>query len=244
MALRLSTGLRNQMLSLKAGATFIKVAATTISFEAGTGPHGGDLIKDSANGLGNAIVRGRITVFGATTGSNNNTFDVDYVLTDGSQVELPVGSLVAGAAGPAVSLATSLGGSFSDLFRNCVIRIFPGVQPVSADSDEGTSHLVELTLASAAFSVGGLNGLNMHTSASGTMIKNPFEVWSGNIITSGTAGWARMYDRNRTTGASTTAVRLDGSVATTGAQFNLANTTLTAGSPISLDSMNVTLPTL
>lgn len=244
MALRLSTGLRNQMLSLKAGATFIKVAATTISFEAGTGPHGGDLIKDSANGLGNAIAKGRITIFGAITSSNNGTFDVDYVLAGGSQIELPVGSLVAGAAGPAVSLATSLGGSFSDLFRNCVIRIFPGVQPVSADSDEGTSHLVELTLASAAFSVGGLNGLNMHTSTSGTLIKNPFEVWSGNIITSGTAGWARMYDRNRTTGASTTAVRLDGSVATTGAQFNLANTTLQAGSPISLDSMNVTLPTL
>ena len=242
MALRLSTGLRNQMLSLKAGAIFIKVAATTISFEAGTGPHGGDLIKDSANGLGNAIVKGRITVFGST--SNNGTFDVDYVLTNGSQIELPVGSLIDGAAGPAVSLATALGGSFNDLFRNCVIRIFPGVQPVSADNDEGTSHLVELSLASAPFSVGGLNGLNLNGSTSGTMVKDSYEVWSGNITTSGQAGWARMYDRNRTTGASTTAVRLDGSVATTGAQFNLANTTLTAGSPISLDSMNVTLSTL
>jgi len=242
MALRLSTGFRNQMLSLKAGAIFIKVAATTISFEAGTGPHGGDLIKDSANGLGNTIVKGRVTVFGSS--SNNGTFDVDYVLTDGSQIELPVGSLVAEAAGSTVSLATALGGSFSDLFRNCVIRVFPGVQPVSADSDEGTSHLVELTLASAPFSVGGLNGLNLNGSTSGTMVKSPYEVWSGNIAVSGTAGWARIYDRNRITGASTNAVRLDGSVATTGAQFNLANTTLQAGSPISLDSLNITLPTL
>jgi hypothetical protein len=242
MALRISTGLRNQLLSFKAGAIFLTVAANTISFETGTGPHGGDLIKDSANGLGNAIVKGRITVFGSA--SNNGTFDVDYVLSDGSQIELPVGSLIVEAAGSTVSLSTALGGSLSDLFRNCVIRIFPGVQPVSADSDEGTSHLVELTLSSAPFTVGGTNGLNLNGSTSGTMVKNPYEVWSGNITTSGQAGWARMYDRNRTTGASTTAVRLDGSIATTGSQFNLANTTLTAGSPISLDSLNVTLPTL
>lgn len=242
MALRLSTGLRNQHLSLKAVAYIVKVAATTISFETGTGPHGGDLIKDSANGLGSAITKGKITVYGS--GSNNGTFEVNYKLADGSQVELPIGSLVTEVAGAAVTLVTALGGSFNDLFRNGVIRIFPGVQPLTADSDEGTSHLVELSLSSAPFSVGGLNGVNLNGSTTGTMIKDPFEVWSGNITTSGTAGWARFYDKTRTTGASTTAVRLDGSVATTGGQFNLANTTLTAGSPLSLDSMNITEPTL
>ena len=242
MATRLSTGLRNKILVYKAVPSFVVVSATTISFEAGTGPGGGDLIKDSANGLGNAITRGMITVFGSA--GNNGSFEVNSKATDGSQVELPLGSLVNEAAGASVSISSAIGGSFSDLFRNSVIRIFPGVQPISADSDEGTSPLVELSLSSAAFVVGGLNGLNMNGATNGTMVKSPFEVWSGNISLSGTAGWARMYDRNRVTGASTTSVRYDGSVATTGAQFNLANTTLTAGSPITLDSLNITLPTL
>ena len=52
------------------------------------------------------------------------------------------------------------------------------------------------------------------------------------------AGYANAY----TTGASTSAVRFDGSVASSGAQFNMSNTTVTEGGTSTVDSVVITLP--
>jgi hypothetical protein len=66
--------------------------------------------------------------------------------------------------------------------------------------------------------------------------------WSGVIAASGTAGWARLYDADYITGASTTARRMDFSVSTSGADINLSSTTLTAGATLTIGSGTVTVP--
>lgn len=242
MALRLSTGLRDAIFDRKAVPVAVEVAVTTISFEVGTGPNGGDKILDSGNGLGEAITKGKILVYGSA--SNNGVWDVKSVATNGSYIEVASGSLVAEAAGATVTLFTATGGSWSDLLRNGVIRIFPGTQPSSADATEGTSHLVEISLNSGTFAVGGVNGINCNDASGGTLSKAADEVWSGVGVSDNTAGWFRWYDKTRTTGASTSAVRLDGSVAQSGAQLNMSNTAVTNGGTVTIDSLSATLPTL
>lgn len=241
MALRLSTGLRNKLLETKAAAAILVVAQTNVSFTDGDGPNGGDKVIHAGSGLSAAKPGATITVYGS--GSNNGTFNIISVPGDGSYVEVEAGSLVAESTGATVTLCTAAGGSFSDLFRNCVMRIFPGTQPATADTTEGVSHLVEISLGSAAFGVGGDNGINFGTAVGGVLGKAPLETWSGVAVDTNTAGWFRVYDKTRTTGASSSAIRFDGSIAQAGAQLNMSNTSIVNGGTTTIDSVAITLPT-
>lgn len=240
--LRVSTGLRNNMLALRAATSFIAVAQTTISFSVGDGPNGGDLISDSGQGLSTAFPKGVVTVFGSA--SNNGPATVVSVASNGAYIEVVSGTLTVEAAGAAVSVATAVGGSFSDCLRNGVIRIFPGTQPASADATEGVSHIVEVSLNSGVFVVGGVNGINLNGSVSGTISKEPTEIWSGIGVDTNTAGWFRFYDKDRVVGASTVAVRWDGAIGQSGAQLNMSNTSIVTGTTTTIDSLAITMPTL
>ncbi len=240
MALRLSTGLRNALLEQKATATNL-MTATTISFGDGTGTDGRDQILDSANGLGDFIINGKITVAGASEAGNNDTFDILSVAA--GIIEVPAGSLTTEAAGSQVILADATGGSISDIFRNCVVDIYSGSQPAGADSTETGTKLARITLSSGTFTAGiATNGLNFDEATSGVLAKSTTEVWSGTGLADGTAGWFRMYDNAAVVGASTSEIRLDGSVATSGGQFNMSNTAITTGGTTTVDSATLTMP--
>lgn len=239
MALRLSTGLRNALAEKKAEAAII-IAAATISFTEGDGPNGGDLVNDSGSGL-SGDPKKMLTIFGST--SNNGTFEILSVESDGSAIEVASGDLTAEIAGDDVILVQANGGSFSDLFRNGVMRIYPGTQPADADTTEGVTALVEISLASATFAVGGANGINFGAAIAGVLAKAADETWSGVASGTNTAGWFRFYDKNRTTGASTAAIRFDGSIAQSGAQLNMSNTSIVAEGTTTIDSVALTIPT-
>lgn len=133
--------------------------------------------------------------------------------------------------------------SFKEIMADGVIRIFPGVQPTSADDAEGATHLVEITLASAAFTPGAPEGgLEFGDAAAGVLPKKTGEVWSGVATATGSAGWFRFYPNARPTGASGSAARFDGSVATSGAQLNMSSTAITSGATTTIDSFSMTLP--
>ncbi len=132
---------------------------------------------------------------------------------------------------------------FKTIMQNGVIRVFPGVQPGSADDAEGASHLLEITVSSGSFTPGtAASGLNFAAPASGASAKSASEVWSGVAGTTGTAGWFRFYANDRTTGADTAHARFDGSVSTSGAQLNMSSTAITAGATTTIDSFVVTMP--
>jgi len=239
MALRLSTGLRNALAEKKAEAEVI-IAAATISFTEGDGPNGGDLVNDSGSGL-SGDPKKMLTIFGST--SNNGTFEIISVESDGSAIEVASGDLTAEIAGDDVILVQSDGGSFSDLFRNGVMRIYPGTQPADADTTEGVTALVEISLASGTFVVGGENGINFGAAVAGVLGKDALETWSGVATGTNTAGWFRFYDKTRTVGASTVAIRFDGAIAQSSAQLNMSNTSIVTDGTTTIDSVALTVPT-
>ena len=238
MALRLSTGLRNALLDKKATANNLMVG-TTISFEEGTGTDSRDRIVDSGDGLASFVRRGKVTVSGST--SNDGAYEILAVAA--GYIEIAAGSLTTEVAGDTVILAGATGGSFSDLFQNSVLEIYSGSQPANADSDDTGTKLAVITLSSGAFSSGSpTNGINFGEVSSGVLAKEAGEVWSGVGLAAGTAGWFRLYDNSYTTGASISAVRLDGSVATSGGQLNMTNTSITIGGTTTVDSVALTMP--
>lgn len=135
-------------------------------------------------------------------------------------------------------------GSLQDTMVNGILCIYSGTQPTSADDGEGSTLLCKVTVASGAFTAGtATNGINMATAATaGTLPKSTSEVWSGVNAVTGTAGWYRFYANDYTTGASTTACRIDGAISTSGSQLNMSSTALTAQATLTLDSFSLTLP--
>ena len=238
MALRLSTGLRNALLDKKAEAANL-IVSTTISFESGTGTSGRDRILDSGNSLGDYIRRDTVTVSGST--SNDGNYEILAVAN--GYLEIAPSSLTNESAGDTVVLAGARGGAFVDLFRNCIVDVFTGSQPVSADAAETGSKLLSITLSSGPFTAGSpVNGINFGEVASGVLHKEAGEVWSGLGLVAGPAGWFRFYANDYVLGASLTAIRMDGGVATSGSQFNLSNTSIAVGGTTTVDSVSLTLP--
>lgn len=113
------------------------------------------------------------------------------------------------------------------------IEIYSGVQPTSADAAPSGTKLLEITV-----DADGTTGLSFGTAASGTIAK-AVENWKGVGIATGVAGWARLSlktDTNVTeTPGSETWPRLDMSVAKTGADLNISNTSVVTGAPTTID---------
>jgi hypothetical protein len=238
MTLRLSSGLRNAMLDKKAEATNL-LYGTTFSYGDGDGTDGRDTINDSGVGLAGFSVGDMITVSGST--SNDGEYEILSVAA--GVIEVPADSLTAEDAGDATILASARGGSLSDLMKYGTLHIYSGSQPTDADSAETGTKLVEITQSSGAFTSGTeTNGLVMGNVTSYALKREVGDVWSGAAIASGTAGWFRFYANTVVTGASTTAIRFDGNIATSGAQLNMSNTTVTSGGTTTIDSVSITQP--
>ena len=191
MTLRLSTGLRNALLDQKAAANNL-MTGTDISFEDGTGTDSRDRILRVAVGMSVFPKRSKITISGSG-GGNDGSYEV--LASANGYVEIAAGSLSAEAAGEQIIIAGATGGSVSDLFQNCVIDVYSGSQPTTADDEETSTSvkLVTISLSSGAFSGGSpTNGINFGEVSSGVLGKESGETWSGTGVANGTAGWFRI----------------------------------------------------
>jgi len=77
--------------------------------------------------------------------------------------------------------------------------------------------------------------------SSGAMSKAS-ETWSGLIATSGVAGYFRFVTSSDDGTLSTTQVRAQGAVSTSGAELNLSNTSLVAATTLTIDTYSISLP--
>ncbi len=131
-----------------------------------------------------------------------------------------------------------LGGTTDDCFQELMalgfLDLYSGGQPADADTTESGTKLVAITVASGA------TGLSWADAVAGVCAKAA-EVWSGVGLAVSRVGWFRFYAAAHTTGASTTAVRFDGSVGTSGAQLNMSSTTIAVGATTTVDTFTVTL---
>lgn len=135
---------------------------------------------------------------------------------------------------------------FKNLMATGLLCIYSGVQPANADAIETTAAvlLVKITVGSAAFTpTSGTNGLSWDN-ATLNVIPKAVEVWSGVGLAVGTAGWFRFYDKNFTAGASTSAVRFDGRVSTTGGggDIELSSTTIAVDATTTITAATFTIP--
>jgi hypothetical protein len=123
-----------------------------------------------------------------------------------------------------------------------VIEIRSGTQPASADNAATGVLLGTMTLASGPFTPGtATNGLTWGAAAGGSVSKTG--VWSFVGIANGTAGHFRFKANAVDDGsASTTAVRMDGSCGTSGADLLLSNVNITVGAPVTCDVFTYTQP--
>ena len=127
---------------------------------------------------------------------------------------------------------------FSSIFANGIIEVRTGTQPATADAAATGTLLGTVTLNSGAFTPGSpTNGLTFAAAANGAVSKSG--VWSMNGVAAGTAGWFRFKGNALDNDAlSTTLPRLDGSIATSGADMALSNISIAIGAPTTIDSFS------
>lgn len=132
-------------------------------------------------------------------------------------------------------------GSFKGLFTGGFIDIYTGTQPASPNTGAGT---VGATKLCTVYSDGASAGLNFAAAATdGVLSKLGTETWSGTMLANGQAGWFRLRETSDTgLSDSTTAARMDGAIATSGAQLNLGSLTFTKDAPFMMASATFWLP--
>lgn len=120
-----------------------------------------------------------------------------------------------------------------------VIRIYAGTEPATADAAlSGNTLLCTISNNSAG------TGITMAAApAGGILSKNSAEVWSGNIVASGTASFYRFSPLGDTGALSTTDKRMQGDVNTVGAALNFSNVSLVLNNSRVIDTFNIAQPT-
>lgn len=134
-------------------------------------------------------------------------------------------------------------GSFKDVFANAVIAVRTGTQPANADAVESGTLLGYITVDGGEFTPGSAtNGLNWDAAVDGVCAKPSATEWSIIPIASGTPGYARLYTNARTTGESTSAVRMDLQCGVGIGELRFSTSTLTSGVKSVVNSLSVTQP--
>lgn len=121
-----------------------------------------------------------------------------------------------------------------------LIDIYSGARPASPDLAATGTKLVTLSAAGAG------TGLHLASAAAGgALAKASAETWQGTGLANGTAGYFRLRTGADTGGAeSTTAIRVDGTVATSGGDLNMTSVAVASGAPyiVSAAGFNLTNP--
>jgi len=164
----------------------------------------------------------------------------------------------------AVNFNTSLNQTASDLCdainRNGIMEATVSGAVVTLKGRPGTgvttaavaTTLTTITTSIAAMGSGvagvaPINGLILGPAALGVISKPAAAVWSfAGINGTASAGWFRFCSSDTTdSGAVISSIlypRIDGSIATSGADLNLSNISITTGSSNTLDSFSITMP--
>ncbi|WP_296277874.1 hypothetical protein [Pseudomonas sp. UBA7530] len=129
-------------------------------------------------------------------------------------------------------------GPLKSAMDGCVIMIYAGTEPASADGAIGGATLL------CTISVNGSGtGVTLDASAaSGAVTKSPSEVWIGDVLVSGQATFFRMQKPADAGGASTSAPRLQGSVGLIGADLNFSSVNLISGDARRINNFVASIP--
>jgi hypothetical protein len=116
-------------------------------------------------------------------------------------------------------------GSMKAALADSELRIYAGTEPTRADDSIGSA-----TLLCTVLNAG--DGVNFDTTAvARVLVKAPAESWSSNNVATNTATFFRHVLNADTGAASTSALRIQGTVGAGGADLNLDDVALVSGEP-------------
>jgi hypothetical protein len=124
---------------------------------------------------------------------------------------------------------------FKTLLDASRVKIYSGVAPASADAAEGT------LLVSIGSDAGDTHCHFVAAAVSGVLSKAA-DIWSGVASATGTASYFRMVVNTDTGVLSTTEIRMQGSVGTTGADINMSSVSIVSGATQTIDTWDQTMP--
>lgn len=128
-----------------------------------------------------------------------------------------------------------------EALANGVLRIYSGAQPASADAAPTGTLLLEITVDGGEFAHGSpANGLNFDAPVNGVLKKAAAEVWRGDGLAQGVAGWFRFCGNPADAGGpSTSLARIDGAVARVGGDLELGNINIEENVPSTIDVFQI-----
>lgn len=130
-------------------------------------------------------------------------------------------------------------GSLKGALDGSVIRLYSGTPPASAN-DAVPASADELCVVSVDDTG---TGITFEASSQpGLLLKTAAEVWEGTVAANGTATWFRVTTPADDASASTTLVRLQGSVAQAGGDMQITNPDLISGEPQRVDYLSIVMP--
>lgn len=255
MAVRISTALRNFILqhgSLKSALQNgeIRVYSGSQPANADAAPSGTLLCTyttGSAARTAEVLSTGTVTLTGGASGS------VDSITVDGIELLEAAVPFNTSLSQTATDVADAINKGISS--PEYTASASGAVITISAMRGSGaapngftvasTCTTITKTDANMAGGVAAVNGLRLANAAAGAITKRTDEIWSGVAVANGVAGWFRFVGSVADSGAADgteTQIRLDGSVATSGAQLNVSSTTFASGATNSVSSFTVTQP--
>lgn len=125
---------------------------------------------------------------------------------------------------------------FQGTFASCFIDIYSGSQPADADTAPSGTRLMTYSV-----NHDGVTGGTWGTAAAGVIDKTVAEAWQAIGAVAGSAGWFRVRLAGDAGTTNTTDKRMDGSIASSGSDMDMVDTTVGVGSIYTLDSFPVTM---
>jgi len=253
MATRLSTGLRNFLLAkgslaqaFNGGVLDVRTGSQPASAnDAATGTKLVTFTNASGAWTAETPATGSIELTGGSAGSINTVTVGGVNILD---TAVPFNSSLAQTA---EDLAAAINQSvynrdFDATVSSVTVTLTcrPG-RGTAFNSEAVSATLTTITasysnMASGAYAA---NGLWFEDAASGILLKRTSQIWSGVAVAAGTAGWFRLKGPfTDGDGASTSLLRLDGSIASSGGNLIMSPTTMTLGATQTLASFNPTIP--
>lgn len=249
MTIRLSTALRTNLVGHSGvAASFV---GGVIDIYSGAQPA-------TADAAATGTLLGRVSIASTTyVAETPASATITLSGSSGSVNTLNVGTfniIPLGAVDFITDLTTTATALADAINRNGIYRATSAsaVVTVTAPPGTGAAHnglalaatVTTITATSSGNVTGGVAataGLTFGAPAAGVLSKSG--TWSFNGLAAATAGYFRMKASVVDGDAlSTTLVRLDGSIATSGADMNLSNIVIAIGAPTTIDSFSVTMP--